>query len=189
MFVAWWGLEGWTAHMPEISEIKPDGKFLYDTVTARIAAQAADQAALAGRAKDLLGVAAISTTVSGALVNDKLTDVTKGAVSLLLFLLTLLGLACVVAGALYAFRPRTWYFSPEPKSAAERISANPDSPTDDYYAAVANGFIALKPSGTESPLDHNDRQIGKLHAAVLVQIVGVSALSVAGALLASRALS
>jgi hypothetical protein len=75
------------------------GKFLYDMVSARIAAQAADQAALVGRAKDLLGVASITTTISGVLANDKLVNLSKTDADKFAFVVLALGLIVVVVCA------------------------------------------------------------------------------------------
>ena len=43
-----------------------------------LAGQAADQALLTGRAKDLMGVATISTTITGVILNDSSSTCQRG---------------------------------------------------------------------------------------------------------------
>jgi hypothetical protein len=170
-------------------EPQPDGKFLYDIVSARLAAQAADQLALTGRAKDLIGFASITTTITGVVANDKIVTVNKSGIDALILGLLAVGLAMVITFGIQAIRPRAWFLSPDPHLVADLVHENYSSWTvDDYYAAVANGFTKL---GVGSPgnsaLGYNEEQLKTLRRSVLVQIIGVSALAACGVLLALEA--
>jgi hypothetical protein len=164
------------------------GKFLYDMVAARLTAQAADQVALVGRAKDLLGVATITTTITGVLAKDKVANISKADLDPWLFGLMAIALATVVWLAFGALRPRTWYLSPEPTDVAATVSSQPTWAVDTYYASVAMGFISpgVVVSG-KSALDHNRLQINELRQAVRLQMLGLSVLAGCGLALAYEA--
>jgi hypothetical protein len=149
--------------------------------------EVADQSALAGRAKDLLGVAVISTTITGVLANDKLTNVTKHNVPAWLFVLMAIAVAAVVGSAFYALWPRTWYFSPDPREGLQTATDEPDWPVDTYYASIAAGFTTPNVVQPASALDHNDTQIRALRTAVLAEIGALAILAIAGLALAWNA--
>lgn len=127
------------------------GKLLYDVTLARLAAQKESQAALVSRAKDLLGVTAISTAInSTALLRSKAGPP---------WWWTALALAAVVVqigGALVVLFPRGYDFSTDPehlrKLLAERSSG--DDTLDDWYRALADGFLHQDATAT-SKIAHN----------------------------------
>lgn len=164
------------------------GKFLYDIVAERLKAQAADQSALTGRAKDLIGLAAVTTTVTGVLANDKLFDVTKGSQPVVFAVLLSCGLLLTVGAGLYGMKPRVWYLSPDPLEVFSTVSANLTWPLDSYYASVATGLTqpGIVVTG-KSALAHNDEQLSKLRRAIVIQVVGVAILASSGLVVAWQA--
>ena len=161
------------------------GKFLYDMVAARVTAQGADQSALVGRAKDLLGVASITTTITGVLANDKITNVSKSDAAKVVFIIMAVALLSVVFCAFDALRPRTWYLSPDPLEAEQTLVANPIATVDQYYESIAEGFIQLDVAVTgKSALQHNEDQISHLRTLVRVEIIALGVLAGCGLALA-----
>ena len=98
------------------------GKLLWDVVALRLTADAANQTALVGRAKDLLGAATIAATITGVLVNDKLFTVEKSGLVTWWGIATGLTLAMLVVCALVAMRPREWSFAPSPTDLYGKMS-------------------------------------------------------------------
>lgn len=164
------------------------GKFLYDIVAERLKAQAADQSALTGRAKDLVGLAAVTTTVTGVLANDKLFDVTKGSQPIVFAVLLSFGLLLTIGAGLYGLKPRVWYLSPDPTEVFSTVSGNLAWPLDSYYASVATGLTQPGVVVTgKSALAHNDEQLVKLRRAIVIQVVGVAILASSGLVVAWQA--
>ncbi len=154
-------------------------------VEAKLSAQAADQSALVGRAKDMLGVATISSTITGVLANDKLFAVGKDDADVALFVAMAVALLLVIICAFYAMRPRTWYLAPSPEEVAATVRNDVTAPVDDYYASVAMGFMSADVAvDGKTVLAHNDDQIDRLRTAVLVQIPALGVLAAAGLVLA-----
>lgn len=166
----------------------PVGKFLYDIALERLKAQAADQTALAGRAKDMVGLAAVTTTITGVLANDKLVTVSKGDQPAAVAVLLTVGLVVTIGAGLDALRPRVWYFSPDPTKVFDTVSNNLGWPLDSYYASVATGLEHRDVVVTgASAFEHNDQQLRRLRWAILAQVVGVGLLACAGLVLAWQA--
>jgi hypothetical protein len=164
------------------------GQFLYDMVTACLASQAADYAALVGRAKDLLGVASITTLVTGVLANDKITNVARTDTEPWVFVAVALALVAVVACAFTAMQPRDLYLSPAPADVAATVSSNPSWDVDTYYASVAMGFILEDFIVVgESAIDHNRAAIDSVRRLVRLQIVALGVLTLFGLALSSGA--
>jgi hypothetical protein len=90
----------------------PHGKMLWGVVAGELAGQAADQASLTGRAKDLLGVATISSTITGVILNDHLFNVDKEDIPLWWILVAGGSLLAVFVAGLWAIKPRTYSFTP-----------------------------------------------------------------------------
>ena len=158
------------------------GKFLYETVTARVASQAADYAALSGRSKDLIGLATITSTVMGVLANERLVNLTKmRRVPASYSIVAVASLILVLGPGLFVLWPRKWHLSPSPEDALATVNAHPTWPTDSYYATLATGFVNRGVVDAKlNALEVNDRNIARIRWAVLAQIGGLSALAVSG---------
>jgi hypothetical protein len=166
------------------------GKFLYDVVMARLSSQAADLAAMGGRAKDLLGVATISTTITGAIANGAIVTTTKHNVSWLVFAALIVGFVLVLGAAGFSLWPRTWYLSPEPLGTSRAVQAHLDWPLDAYYGQIAVGFIAPDVvTAGKSALEHNDQRLMWIGRAILIEMAGLLLLALAGFALAYEAVA
>jgi hypothetical protein len=166
----------------------PRGKFLYDMVMARVGAQSTDLATMQGRSKDLIGLAAVTTTVTGVLSNDKLFN----NVAILphrpreFAVLLVVGLVLAILPGIYVLWPRAWFLAPDPVDLNAQIDAHPTWPVDAYYSSAAMGFIERKYGRCEktNALRFNDRRLFRLRIAVVAQLVGVCGLAIAGLVLA-----
>ena len=157
-------------------------KLVYDAVTARLAAQAADQTALTGRAQSLLGAATISATIVGALSNGNLLNVKTTMTRFPAWLLIVggIGFVVVVVSAIWALIPRSWAFSPDPKALEENISAAaPDVDDEDAYDSLVQGFITASGAAL-SPLQRNDQLLARLRLLVTVEAAGLAIIVVFG---------
>jgi hypothetical protein len=155
-------------------------KPITDTVTARLVAQAADQAALTGRAQSLLGAATIAATIVGALSNSNVLNV-KTASSASRFPLWLLivggvALLLVVVPAIGALVPRAWQFSTDPGTFYANVLPfmnDPQATDDEATLSWVLGFLTPG-ADRKTPLDRNDEMIGRLRWFVTTETVGLA---------------
>jgi hypothetical protein len=157
------------------AEVDPKGKLLWDVVSLQLAAQAADQAALTNRAKDLMGTATIATTITGVILNDKLIAVVKGDVPIWWTITTALALVVLFACGLWAIQPRDYYFAPDAVDfyAVERES--PDVSPGQLYRSLAEGFV--EPEEGHTLLASNEEQLVVLDRLVRVETAALAALA------------
>lgn len=172
------------------SEEAQIGKFMYDVVAQRLAAQSADQSALVGRSKDLVGLATLTSSVAGVLANDKLVRVVGGQRLPVAFAgLLSLGLLLTIGSGLYVLYPRKWFLSFDPVSLFEKISEHyREWPLDKFYASAATAFLNPGELGDEmEAILVNDAQLRRMHFAVGLQILGAGILGASGLYLAWNA--
>jgi hypothetical protein len=152
-------------------------KVVYDAVTARLAAQAADQASLTGRAQSLLAAATIAATIVGALSNGNVLNVKTTATRFPIWLLVIggAGFLLVIVPAIWALVPRRWSFSPDPEALQANIAAAPgDAEDDDAYLSLVNGFTTPERPGGRSPLAQNADELARLRWLVTVETIGLA---------------
>jgi hypothetical protein len=177
-----------SATVASVSDDEPRGKFLYDTVSARLSAQSTDLSTAQGRAKDLIGLAAITTTITGVLANDKLFKIDAAAERPKPFAALLVaGIALAIIPGLYVLWPRAWYLAPDPVDINAKIDQHPTWHVDDYYASLAMGFMtAQHGKNNDTALRFNERRILRLRVAVIAQLFGIAGLALAGVVLALK---
>jgi hypothetical protein len=165
------------------------GTFLYNMVVAQTSAQATDISTLTGRAKDLIGAATISTTVTGALANANIVNVQKHAERLGVVWLLAVGFGLVFLAGFAAIYPREWSLAPDAERVASEVIAGHLSDTVDvYYAKVAMGFLD-KGTGRDhrTAIQENARKIGHVRVLIDIQLLGLLLLAASGVVLASTA--
>jgi hypothetical protein len=157
------------------TEVDPSGKLLWDIVALQLAAQAGDQAALANRAKELMGTATIASTITGVILNDKLVAVVKGDVPLWWTTAAALVLIVLFGCGLWAVKPRDYFFAPDAADfyAVERES--PDATTGQLYRSLAEGF--LEPEEGRTRLAENEEQLATLDRLVRLETVALAILA------------
>lgn len=159
-------------------------------VTAQLAGQVADIAALSGRAKDLIGVATISTTITGGLANDRLVNVGKHDINPFALGFLIVGFCSVLIAGFFVLKPRSWSLVPNADEIkTNAVAAHPTWPIDAYYGQVAMGFLTpglVVPGKTA--IQQNAENIDLIRNCIYVQLVGLGLLAIAGFILASQAL-
>ena len=174
-----------------------EGKFLYDITATKLAAQCADHSLLTGRAKDLIGLTTLTTTIGAFVATSRATGNTArlpdwytGGV--------LITVVVIIGCGLYVLLPRRWNFSPDPLAVRAALQTDPN--LDSIYMRLAEGHLAqpapaegtkrrwragrFGPSVDLEGIEFNKGVLSRLATAVRVQVVGVSALAVLGAIVA-----
>lgn len=148
--------------------------------------QADDFAVLTGRAKDLIGLATVATTIASVILNDKVLGPTKPSeVPMWWAAVAAIALASILLPGIYCLWPRIWYFSPDPDSIYKTVSADLSLSTDDLFASVANGLVRKDVVVSDrSALEWNDAGLRRFRVAVFIQVVGYVVLGCAAAVLA-----
>jgi hypothetical protein len=154
----------------------PHGKLLWDVVAGELAGQATDQSSLTGRVKDLLGVATISTTITGVILNDTLFNVAKEAVPLWWILVAAASLVAVYVPGLWALWPRTYSFAPDANDFLQVEQASPGASDGELYRALAEGYLLSDATG-KNQLDRNRDAIKIIDNLVNIQMVGIAVLT------------
>jgi hypothetical protein len=162
----------------------PHGTILWGVVASELAGQAADQASLTGRAKDLMGVATISTTITGVILNDKLFNVPKVDIPVWWIILAALSLLAVFGAGIYAIQPRTYSFAPD-ATAFHRIEQDyQESSEDELYRAMAEGYLLPNDAANRNQLQRNRDILTDIDIAVQVETYGVIGLTMMAFILA-----
>jgi hypothetical protein len=138
-------------------DLDPNGKLLWDVVALRLGAQAATQAALVGRAKDLLGLTTIVATITGVILNDKLFPVVKEEVDAWWIVLAALALVVVLGAGLWALRPAEWSFAPDPLSFYAIEETYPHASQGQFYRSLAEGYLLPGADGKPRIIKNQDR--------------------------------
>jgi len=161
----------------------PHGKMLWERVSGELAGQAADQSSLTGRAKDLLSVATISTTITGVILNDKLFDVTKVDIPGWWIVLAAVSLVVVFGAGLMAIQPRDYSFAPD-ASAYHVIERDyPDASEGELYRATAEGYLFEAEDG-KTQLQRNRETLSRIELLVRLETYGIAGLAAMAFLLA-----
>jgi hypothetical protein len=170
------------------------GKMLWDVVALRLTAEAANQTALVGRAKDLLGAATIAATITGVLLNDKLVTFDKTPLLGLWTVVTGITLAVLVLLALAALKPRAWSFAPNPNSLYKQLLAGEKSAAstqqdpktvDAWYHDMAVGYLVPREGQTKNQLEKNAELVDSLAKLVRWETYALGALAIEAFLLAA----
>lgn len=148
-------------------------------------AQSDDYSTLTGRAKDLIGLATVATTIASVILNEKvfapakLTHVPKWWA-----FLSAASVAAILLAGIYSLWPRVWYFSPDPAEVYATVVSDLTLSTDALLASVANGIVLPDVVVTgKSALEWNDAGLARIRWAVVVQVCGYLALGGAAAAL------
>jgi hypothetical protein len=160
------------------------GRILWGTVANELAGQAADQASLTGRAKDLMGVATISTTITGVILNDKLFNVPKVDIPVWWILFAGLSLLAVFGAGIYAIQPRTYSFAPDATDFHQIEQDYQESSENDLYRAMAEGYLFPNDDANRNQLQRNRDILTDIDTAVLVETGGVLGLTAMAFILA-----
>jgi len=160
------------------AEVDPSGKVL----ALQLATQAADQAALVNRAKDLMGTATIASTITGVILNDKLVAVVRGDVPLWWTIAAALALIVLFGSGLWAVQPRDYYFAPDAVDFFAVEREFPEATTGQLYRSLAEGF--LEPEDGATRLATNEEQLATLDRLVRLETVALAVLALLGFLLA-----
>lgn len=155
---------------------EPKGKLLWDVVALRLAAQSANQSALTGRAKDLLGTATIATTITGVILNDKLFEVVKDDAPIWWTGGAGVALVVLVASGILAIWPREYSFAPNAEDFQRVMETYPSATVDALYRATALGYLVAPPRG-KSQLAKNYGLLKNLERFVRVEAVALAALA------------
>ena len=158
-------------------EPDPNGKTLWDVVALRLAAQAANQTALTGRAKDLLGAATIAGTIIGVVYNDKLFPLAGFHAPgwwIPAVVVTYLG---VVLCAVSAVWPRSYSFSPDAADFADLERDNPGASANMLYRAAARGFLDPLSVKGKTQIQVNEDRLRTLERLVRGEIVSLGGLA------------
>jgi hypothetical protein len=155
---------------------------LWDVVAGQLAGQSADQAALSGRAKDLLGVATISTTITGVIVNDKLFNLAKVELPAWWVVLAAVSLIVVFGAGLLAIQPRKYSFAPDAEGFHSIEQKYPDASETELYRAMAEGYLEEAEGKTQ--LERNRENLKLIELLVRIETGGVVALAVMAFILA-----
>lgn len=150
----------------------PHGKILWERVTGELPGQAADQAALTGRAKDLLGVATISSTITGAILNDKLFQFSQIEIPAWWLVLAALPLLMVLVAGLWAVQTKEYSFAPDAAAFYEIEQKYPNSTEGDLYRALAEGYLFEAEDG-KTQLQRNRDILGGIELLVRVETAGI----------------
>jgi hypothetical protein len=161
----------------------PNGKLVWDMVALKLGAQAASQTALVGRAKDLLGVATIATTITGVILNDKLFAVVKGEAPLWWTILAAISLAVIYGAGLWAMQPAEYSFAPDAEDFYVVEQTYPASSQGEFYRSLAEGYLLVGPDG-ESRLGKNQEQLERIELLVRFETMGIAVLGILAFLLA-----
>lgn len=163
------------------------GKILYDAVASRLAAQKDNQTALVGRAKDLFGSGSIVATIVGVLGNDKLVNLSKGAVPIWWAISMAAAFGVLASSGIIALLPREWSFAIDPADLRNAINDDMAGVVadDQWYRSIADGFLVTNPrkigllqrtDASVSQLDYNADQIRSLGHLVIAEAVALAAI-------------
>jgi hypothetical protein len=155
----------------------PHGKLLWDVVAGELAGQAADQSSLTGRAKDLLGVATISTTITGVILNNTLFNFDKEEVPLWWIGVAAASLIAIFGAGLWAILPRIYSFAPDASHFHQVEEGFPGASEGELYRAMAEGYLLPDPKTGKNQLERNRKEIRFIDTLVSIQMVGVAALT------------
>jgi hypothetical protein len=158
------------------------GKILWDVVTARLAAQAANQAAMCGRAKDLISTATVATAITGIILNDKVFNVSKGDMPLWWLVGAGISLLVIFVAGLWALQPANYSFAPDAGDFYLNVQKHPTASDDQFYRSLAEGYLIA--SNGQTQIERNQKGLQRLARLVRIETIGIAALVVLAFILA-----